>query len=192
MAYEYHEEIVNENKVEDFFKNVNFVGYILPDGKIYRAKDHNIESMTSFFNMTIENLLSNYADKNKFLEASTNDQIADILLNYFKNVSYEEVVALNQFIKQNNLSLSDILVAYFRCHLVTRTKKEILTSANDFRPFHNYILMGFNIRKIDKMLYKDKSFYFIDDRKLENDYYLDEMHKLMAETREDERNLFFR
>jgi len=192
MVYEYHDEVVNKNEVKDFYKPTSFVGYILDDGTIYRAKNHNIESISTFFFMALSNLIRKYSDKDIILDVESNDPIAQLLINYFKRASYDELIALNEFINEYNLSLSDILVGYFRCHLVTRLNKRISTASNDFEPFHNYILMGFTIEKLDKMLYHNKKFKFVDDRTMSNDFYLDEMKKLVSETKESERKMFFR
>jgi hypothetical protein len=192
VAYTYHEEVVNKNRPESFFKKVNFIGYILDDGTIYRAKNHNIESMSSFFSMTLINLINNFQDKDIILDLETNDRIGQILINYFRHASYDELVALEAFIEKYNLGLSDLLVSYFRCHLVTRLDREIITASNDFEPFHNYILMGFGIRKVDKMVYKNKEFKFVDDTRVKNDCYLDNMNKLMSEISDEDRKLFFR
>jgi hypothetical protein len=192
VVYEYHKEVVNKGNAEDFFEKGKFVGYILDDGTIYRAKNHNIESLASFFSMTLFNLIDNYKNKNIILDTESNDRIAQILLNYFRNASYEELVALDIFIKQYNLTLSDLLVGYFRCHAITRLNKEILTAANDFECFHNYLLKDFKVRKIDKILYKDGKFSFVNDETLKNDYYMDEMEELKSEVSEDDREKFFR
>ncbi len=192
MAYTYHEEVVNTNQPENFFGKTNFIGYILDDGTIYRAKNHNIESMTSFFFMTLTNLIDKFENKDIILDLKTNDRIGQILINYFRHATYDELVALDKFIKKYNLGLSDLLVGYFRCHLVTRLNREIRTAANDFEIFHNYILMGFNIFKIDKMVYKNKKFDFVDDTRVRNDCYLDNMRRLMSEISDEDRKLFFR
>ena len=193
MAYEYHKEIVNVGETKDFYKQKNFIGYILSDGRIYQSHDHNIETISSFFSMTIENLRDNFDKRGEILDIETQDSIGQMLINYFRRVSYEEVVALDKFIKKNCLSLSDILVGYFNCHSITRLNKTIITSFNDFRPFHNYILMGFTIKKVDKILYCNGEFKFVNDEMIKNERYLDEMEKLKIDVPSDEdRKLFFK
>ena len=192
MIYEYHKEVKNKGNVDHFYDAGKFVGYILDDGTIYQSKNHNIESISAFFSMTLENLINKYSDKNIILDLETDDKIGNIILNYFRNASYEELVALDKFIKKNNLTLSDLLVGFYRCHAITRLDKEILTASNDFEPFHNYMLKDFKIRKIDKILFKDHEFVFVDDSTLKNDYYLDEMEKLKSEVSEEDRDKFFR
>ena len=192
MIYDYHDEIVNKNEVKDFYNKDSFVGYILDNGTIYKAKNHNVESLSTFFFMALYNLISNFKDKAEILDVESKDPIANMLLNYLKCADYDELVALDKFIKQYNLTLSDLLVGYFRCHLVTRLNKKILTAANNFRPFYNYILMGFKIEKTDKICYQDKKFNFVDDHSLKNDLYMEEMEEMISGIDEKYRSSFLK
>lgn len=162
MIYEYNNKVVNLGNENDFFHKKKFVGYLLPDGSIYECKDHNIENVSSFLKMSLSLMKEKYADRDEFLDADTNSPLISILLKYMKKVSYEEVLALSDFIDKNNLSISDLLVQLFGCHLVTRMNKTILTSLNNHDVFYNYLLNGFTINTLEKIVYDEnkKCFYF--------------------------------
>ncbi len=190
--YEYHPEIMNNNEVKDFFHKANYVGYILPDGSIYSCTNHNIESLKSFYDMMIYFLKADYQNREKFLGKETNDPLFLMFSDFFWNTSLEEIIAFDDFVKKNNLSMSDIIVSFFNCHLVTRLNKRILTSSVFHYPFYNYILMGFKIDTIPKIIYRDGKYCFHEESLYNNDYLLDEISAIQKETSEEERSLFFR
>ena len=52
--------------------------------------------------------------------------------------------------------------------------------------------MDFAIDKVDKILYSDGNFKFVDDSTLRNDHYLDDMNQLKREIEEKDRRAFFK
>ena len=192
MIYKYEKKVVNSGNVDDFYNKRNFVGYILPDGTIYEVKEHNVDSIVTFFYLSIYNLKNNYDDKEKFL-GDTNDPLLKIVANYFKKVSYEEIDALNDFVEKNNLSVSDVLVGFFNCHLVTRLNKKILTSSINHDIFYNYLLNGFEVDDAPRIIYSNNEFKFVDKRYLHNDFTSDEIEAIIndAKAKGDE-SLFFK
>ena len=190
--YKYHEGIENNGNLDNFFDKNNFVGYILPDGTIYPCEKHNISSMESFFNLIVNNLYFKYDDKEKFLEKSIDDKLFQMLLDFFWKLSKEEAESLYQFTKDNKIDLSNILVSLIGCHLVTRLNKKILTSLSSHEPFYNYLLMGFEIETVPKIIYKDGEYIFHRDSLYNNDFLYDQINRIKDETKDDERMLFFR
>lgn len=190
--YKYYEEISNYNDVNNFYNKTNFIGYILPDGNIYPCKNHNIESIISAFNMCLSNLVKNYEDREFFLVRKSNDPILQLILNFLWNLSQEEVIEFYNFIKNNKIDMSDLLVSLFGCHLVTRLNKKILTSNILHYPFYNYILMDFTIETVPKIIYKDNEFMFKEKNLYNDDFLFDEIKMIKENASSDEKRLFFK
>lgn len=190
--YKYHEEIENNGNLNNFFDKNNFVGYILPDGTIYPCEKHNISSMESFFNLIVNNLYFKYDDKEKFLEKSIDDKLFQMLLDFFWKLSKEEAESLYQFTKDNKIDLSNILVSLIGCHLVTRLNKKILTSLSSHEPFYNYLLMGFEVETVSKIIYKDGKYIFYHDNLYNNDFLYDKVKRINDEILDSEKPLFFK
>ena len=161
MIYQYNSKVVNTNGVDDFFNKKNFVGYILPDGSIYECKNHNVENVKTFIKMSLFLIKDNYSEREKFLSADTNSPLMRIVSNYIKKTSYKELMALNSFIEQNNLEVSDLLVGLFGCHEITRSNKTILTALSNHEVFYNYLLNGFTVNTVNKIVYDEKNNTFI-------------------------------
>ena len=70
-------------------------------------------------------------------------------------------MALNSFIEQNNLEVSDLLVGLFGCHEITRGNKTILTALSNHEVFYNYLLNGFTVNTVNKIVYDEKNNTFI-------------------------------
>ncbi len=192
VYYEYHPEIINNNEVKDFFHKTNFIGYILPDGSIYSCNNHNIETLQSYYDMTIYFFKTDYQNKDLFLGKDTNDPLFLIVASFFLNNSLEDIIKFDEFVKKNNLTMSDIIVSFFGCHLVTRLNKRILTSNILHYPFYNYILMGFKIDNVPKIIYRDGEYCFLDNTLYNNDFLMDEIETIQEEVHDDEKPLFFR
>ena len=190
--YPYNAKVVNENEVNDFFNKDSFVGYILPDGEIYSCENHNVASLQSFYDMMVELLKNNYTHKDEFLGRETKDPLFLMVADFLYNNRLEDIIKFDNFIHQNNLSISDILVSFFGCHLVTRLNKRILTSSILHYPFYNYILMGFKIDTIPKIIYKDNAFCFHEGSFYNNDFLMDEIEEINGEITEEEKPLFMR
>ena len=161
MIYQYNSKVVNTNGVDDFFNKKNFVGYILPDGSIYECKNHNVENVKTFIKMSLFLIKDNYSEREKFISADTNSPLMRIVSNYIKKTSYNELMALNSFIEQNNLEVSDLLVGLFGCHEITRGNKTILTALSNHEVFYNYLLNGFTVNTVNKIVYDEKNNTFI-------------------------------
>ena len=161
MIYQYNSKVVNTNGVDDFFNKKNFVGYILPDGSIYECKNHNVENVKTFIKMSLFLIKDNYSEREKFISADTNSPLMRIVSNYIKKTSYNELMALNSFIEQNNLEVSDLLVGLFGCHEITRSNKTILTALSNHEVFYNYLLNGFTVNTVNKIVYDEKNNTFI-------------------------------
>ena len=190
--YKYYDEITNTNEVKDFFNKTNFIGYILPDGNIYPCEKHNIESVISVFNLELNNLINHFDDRDKFLVKESSDPLLQLILDFFWSLTHDMVIKLNEFIENNSLNMSDILVSLFGCHLVTRLNKKILTSSVLHYSFYNYILMDFKIETVPKIVYKNDKFLFQMDSLYNNDFLLDEIKEIKDVTNDDEKKLFFR
>ncbi len=193
MIYEYNKKIVNNDSVVDFYKNKKFIGYILPDGSVFECMEHNISNVETSVKMYLELIDNNYSDKDELLNVDTNNKILQLIIKYLKTMSHEKIHALLEYIKKENLLLSDLLVSYFGCHLITRLKKEIITSETNHQCFYNYLLNDFKITTIDRIVYdeNEKSFKrigFIN----RNDYLYDEIKKIKNEVSENEIDLFYK
>lgn len=193
MVYEYNSKIVNRNKVDDFFSNRSFVGYILPDGTIFACQDHNVSDANTFLWMYLEILDHNYDKKDELLDAKTDNKLLELLDYHLKKMSHDEIHALYEYIYENNVFLSDLLVSFFGCHLITRLDREILTSEIDYHCFYNYLLNDFKITNVGKLVYdknekKYKHIYPI----VRNEYLYDEIKRIKKEVKEDEIELFYK
>ena len=189
MIYEYNPKIVNRS--DDFFDKRNFVGYILPDGKVFECVEHNVSNVCSFLKLYIDLLNSNYENKKEILNVETDNELAKIVLNKLNKMSYDEIHALLEFINNNAIILSDLFVSYFGCHLVTRMKKEIITSELNHECFYNYLLHNFKIMTIPKIMYDEekKEYHFIEGQS-RNEYLYDEIKRIQNEVKENEIELF--
>ncbi len=190
MAYQYYSEIVNNNEVSDFFSKDTFVGYILPNGQIYPCVQHNIEGIDTYLRLSLYNLKNHFADKDQIL-VDTDDEVGKIVVNYLKKLSYDEICKLDSFISQNKLSLSDLMVQLFNCHLVTRLKKRIITSNPKHDLFYNYLLMGFSIDTIPRIYYVDNDFKFVESH-YHNDSLYEEINEIVSSTKMEDKALFFK
>ena len=189
--FKYYDEIVNDNNVENFYGKTNFIGYLIPDGSLYPCENHNIESLTSFFNMALVNLKNDYSNKELFLDEKSSDPLFQLALNFLWNASLDEIIKFDKFIHDKKLGMSDIIVSFFGCHLVTRLNKRILTSNVLHYPFYNYILMGFKIDTIPKIVYKNNDFCFYTESLYNNDFLMDEIEELNF-VDDKEKKAFFR
>ena len=189
MIYEYNDEVVNRSN--DFFDIRNFVGYILPDGSIFKCQNHNISNIDTFLKMYLDLLDSNYEKKDELLNIETDNKLAKVVISYLKKMSYEEIHSFIDFTTNNTLSISDLLVSFFGCHLVTRLKKEILTSEPNHVCFYNYLLHDFKIETIGKLVYdsNSKTYKYITPI-VRNDYLYDEIERLKNEIGENDISLF--
>ena len=188
MIYEYNPKVVNTS--DYFFDDKNFVGYILPDGSIYKCKDHNISNVSTFLMMFLKLLDMDYENRNEILNASTNDKLAKVIINKIKRMSHDEIHALLVLL-ESEIILSDIIVGFFNCHMITRMKKTIITSELNHRCFYNYLLHDFKVYTIPKIIYDDinKKYQCISgiDR---NSYLYDEINTIKSEIRDNEIELF--
>lgn len=193
MIYNFEKEIVNKKDVMHFYDKNNFVGYILPDGSIYKCKNHNVSNVDTVLTMFLMILKDNYADKEKILSIETSDKLLQIIIRFLKKASNEKIVALLQFIKDNNLVVSDLIVSLFGCHLITRLDRTILTSETNHTLFFNYLLNDFTIHTIDKIIYdsvkKEYKYFKQNDR---NDYLYDEVKYIKESVCNDDIALFYK
>lgn len=193
MVYKYEKEIVNTKSIDHFYDKNNFVGYILPDGSIYQCVEHNVSNVDTVLRMYLQILKDHYGDKEELLKKGTTDKLLKLVINYLKNATYFEIMALSKFISEHNLFVSDVIVQLLGCHLVTRLDKTIVTSEVNHKCFFNYLLNDFTIRTVDKMVYDPDlhAYKFVAglDR---NEYLYDEVEKLKKEVKEEERELFYR
>lgn len=89
------------------------------------------------------------------------------------------------------MSISDLLVSLFGCHLVTRLNKTILTSFHNHQRFYNYLLNGFHINTVDKIIYDEEKKAFIFQNSLHNNIELyQEIDKIREESLSSEIELF--
>ncbi len=190
--YPYHREIENNSDINHFFDKNNFVGYILPDGTIYPCENHSMGSIASLFNLTLDCLCKYYDMKDEYLEEECDERLIQLIMKYFRKISYKQVIKLDNFIRNNNLDLSDILVGLFGCHLITRLNKKILTSSVSHQIFYNYLLMGYEVENVPKIIYKDEKYSFYSDNLYNNDFLYDEIKTISNEAFVDEKSLFFR
>ena len=193
MIYNFEKEIINRNDVHHFYDEKNFVGYILPDGSIYKCKNHNVSNADTALNMFLMILKDHYDDKDKLLSIETNDKLLKIIVNYLRKLSHEEINALIKFIDQNNLLISDLIVSLFGCHLVTRLDRTILTSESNHECFFNYLLNDFKIHTIDKILYDFETLEYKFVKPLDrNEYLYDEINIIKQNTNNKDISLFYR
>ena len=110
-----------------------------------------------------------------------------------KNMSHEMIHALKDYIEKNKLFLSDVLVSFFGCHLVTRLHKEILTSESNHACFFNYLLNDFKITTVGKLIYDEekKEFKYVVATE-RNDSLYDEIKQIKEEVKANEINLFYK
>lgn len=193
MVYKYEKEIVNTKNIDHFYDKNNFVGYILPNGDIYQCIEHNVSNVDTVLRMYLQILKDHYGDKEVLLKKDTTDKLLKLVINYLKNATYFEIVALSKFINEHNLFVSDVIVQLLGCHLVTRLDKTIVTSEINHKCFFNYLLNNFTVRTIDKMVYdSDLHEYKYVTGLDRNEYLYDEVEKLKKEVKEEERELFYR
>lgn len=193
MVYKYEKEIVNTKNIDHFYDKNNFVGYILPNGDIYQCIEHNVSNVDTVLRMYLQILKDHYGDKEVLLKKDTTDKLLKLVINYLKNATYFEIVALSKFINEHNLFVSDVIVQLLGCHLVTRLDKTIVTSEINHKCFFNYLLNNFTVRTIDKMVYDpDLHEYKYVTGLDRNEYLYDEVEKIKKEVKEEERELFYR
>jgi len=194
MVYEYNRKVL-ENYIKGKSKKDDdkFIGYLLPDGSPYEVADHNLIGKATYFYMILYLISSNYNAKDIILkDVSMSDLIDKILITYLKNVSYDEACALNKFLKNSSINFDDLLVGLFHCHKVSRFDMEILTSEIDHKIFYNYILEGFKIKTVPRIVYNNHEFKIIDKEYLSNEYLSDEVDEIKKDIYRGEENLFHR
>lgn len=194
MYFKYCNKFSNNSKnINNFYDVNNFIGYILPNGEIYKVKEHNIESIESILKMNLELLKNSYADKNIFLDKDSSNPIIKLILNYLNNKSYDEIMALKEFIDKYNLDISSILVELFKCHIITRLNKQIITSLGNHECFYNYLLHDYTIYTIDSIFYNniDKKYCFIKERD-ENISLLQEINEIKKDVNKEDIELFMK
>ncbi len=188
MIYEYDEKVVNHSN--NFFDSNKFVGYILPDGTIYPCKNHNITNVFTFLKMYLELLDVHYNRKNELLNSGTDDKLARVVLDKLKSMSHDEIRALLKFTK-NEIILSDLLVCFFGCHLITRLRRNMITSEANHTSFYNYLLHDFKIDTFPRIVYDEssKEFRYVEamDR---NGYLYDEIDEIKKDVKEEDISLF--
>ncbi len=194
MIYEFNPKIVNRNKPKDFYTGRSFVGYILPNGDIVQFQNHNISDAETSLLMYLDILDNDYANKDKFLNGiETNNKLAQFVINHLKRMSHDEIHALLEYIHASHILLSDLLVYYFGCHLITRLDKEILTSENNYMCFYNYLLNDFKITNVGKLLYDGDNKRFIYVKPMDrNEYLYDEIKRIKNEVGDSQIDLFYK
>ena len=193
MAYKYEKGIINYNHVEEFSKYDNFVGFILPDGSIYKCKNHNVSNIDTVVHMYLDVLQRHFDDKDKILDTDTTDKILKMIIYYFKKASLEQIKALSNFIEKENLFISDLLVQFFGCHSISRINGMIYTSETNHEIFYNYLLNGVKVFTVDKIVYdEEKKEYRYLKAKDRNDYIYDEINRLKKDVNNDEIELFYK
>lgn len=191
MIYKFNKKIINTNSVDQAFSNSNYIGYILPDGSLYRCKNHNVSNIDTVLKLYLTILISNYDDKNKLLDKPIDNKLLLIVVNYLNNASYEKIVALSNFINNNNLFFSDIAVQLFGCHMITRFSKRIVTSEVDHSCFYDYLLHDYYIDNVDKIIYDEvkKEYHYYKDIH-NNDELYEEIKRIKNDVKEEEIELF--
>ena len=186
MVYEFNKDVINLGGVNNFSNKYCFVGYILPNGDICRCEKHNVEDVSTILKLFLQLLRDYYDNRDKFLSNDTNSKLIRIVLDYLRRMTYDQVLALSDFLNSNKRDISDILVQLFGCHLVTRLDKKILTSENDHEVFYNYLLNDFNIETIDKIVYNnEKKEYCFVSQKDRNGYLYDEIKAIRNDSQDD-------
>ena len=192
MVYNYEEKIVNDGDLKDFFNPNRFVGYILPDGTIYECENHNIATVESVIKLSLQLLIIDFNDRDKFLDYDCKDNLIKVIMKYFRKIKYDEVVALNNYIEKNHVCLSDLLVELFGCHLITRLKKEILTSTSNHYCFYNYLLNGYKINTFNRLAYDEESKEFVQIEPIEeNDDLYEEINEVIKYTANEDIKVFY-
>ena len=193
MVYKYEKRIANQKNIDNFYSKDNFVGYILPNGDVYQTLVHNVSNIDTVLTMYLDLLERSFNKKEEILNVNTSDPILKIVINYLKNIYYDEVIALKKFIRANNLFIRDLIVQLFGCHLVTRLNKTIITSKIDHSPFFNYLLNDFHITTIDKIVYDDEKKEYVFHHGIErNEYLYDEINGIKNNIRDNEVELFYK
>ena len=188
MIYDYNSRVVNMHN--DFLDEKNFVGYILPNGSIYECKNHNISNISTFLKMYLKLLDMDYNNRKEIFDVDTNDELGKVIIKRLKSLSHDEVHALLEF-AESVIILSDILVGFFGCHMITRLNKTIITSKYNHRCFYNYLLHDFHIDIIPRIIYdvESKKYRYVNSKN-RNDYLYDEIKSLKSEVRNSEIELF--
>ena len=193
MFYQYEKEIVNRNKVDHFFDKNNFVGYILPDGTIFKCENHNVTNADTFLQMFLDVIDKDYNEKDELLNVSTNNDLLKVIVKCLKNMSHDKIHALRVYVNNNKVFLSDLLVLLFGCHLVTRLDKEILTSETDYSLFYNYLLNDFKITNIGKLIYdEEKKEYKHIYPIIRNEELYSEIKRIKEDLGKSDINLFYK
>ena len=148
MIYEYNEEIVNRSNV--FNDERNFIGYVLPDGSVFRCQNHNVSNVDSFLKLYLELLDTNFDKKEELIDVETDNKLAMIILKYLKKSTYDQIHALLEFTQKEEITIKDLLVSLFGCHLVTRLNNGnflIFTSQGTYiyDPTYHYITFSASI-----------------------------------------------
>lgn len=189
MIYQYEEKVVNRSN--DFLDKDNFIGYILPNGSIFSCENHNVSNVDTFLKMYLVLLDEDISKKDELLNIETDNELAKIILVYLKKMSHDEIHALLEFTRKESTTIKDLLVSLFGCHLITRLKKEILTSEIDHTCFYNYLLHDFKIMSLSKLVYdKDSKEYKYVDFADRNDYLYDEIIRVKNDVGNGDINLF--
>ncbi len=193
MVYEYNEKVINNDTVDNFYSKNNFVGYILPNGDIFQCKNHNIYDSKSFLFMYLMLLDNNFDERRELFNATTNNMLSKWILKSLTKMSHEEIHAMLVLVMNDKYTISDLLVGYFGCHLITRLEKEILTSEINYECFYNYLLNDYKITNIGKFIYdeKEKEFKHIYP-KIRNEYLYDEIKSIKSDANEKEIALFYK
>ena len=193
MIYQFEEKIVNQNGINHFYDKNNFVGYILPNGNVYSCKMHNVSNVDTVLSMYLDLLVNHFDAKDDLLDINSSDELLKLVINYLKKASHEELIALKEFIRNNNVFISDLLVELFGCHLVTRLDRTILTSEENHELFYNYLLNDFKIVNIDKIFYDNetKEYKYISCI-LRNDYLYDEINSIKKSVNNGSIELFYK
>jgi len=186
MVYEFNKNVINLGGVNNFNSKYCFIGYILPNGDICRCEKHNVEDVSTILKLFLQLLRDYYDDRDRFLTGETKSKLIKIVINYLRSMSYDQVIALDDFLNSSRRIISDILVQLFGCHLVTRLDKKILTSKNNHEVFYNYLLNDFNVETIDEMVYNnEKKEYCFVSQKDRNGYLYDEIKTIRNDSNDD-------
>lgn len=98
MIYEFNKKVINASGIKDFYKKNNFVGYILPDGDIFKCQNHNVEDIDAILKMYLHLLEKHYNDRDVFLDKASN-KLTKVVIDYFKRLTYEQVIALKKIFR---------------------------------------------------------------------------------------------
>ncbi len=188
MTYKYEETVVNINSMVN-----NYIGYILPDGSLYRCKNHNVSNVYTVLKMYLSILKTNYKDKDEILSSPVSDKLLLLVIKFLKNASYDKIVALSNFIETSSIGFSDLTVELFGCHLIARRAKTIVTCEVDHSCFFNYLLHDFRIDNVDKIIYDEekKEYVYYHDIH-DNRHVYEEISEIKEEVKENEIELFYK